>query len=532
MTRVAAPPGDTELTESTIMSTSRNSILRALPVVLVLLAFAIAIPGCGGGSKAPAEGSTSASKPAADAEAPLPPVESALPEGLRGIMAEPFTGDFDAMVKRRIIRLGVTFNRTFYFVDKGAPRGAAYEYGKLFEDDLNKKLDTGNMKVHVIFVPLPRDLLASALVGGRIDAAIAQITITPDKQQLVDFTIPTRTNVSEVVVTGPGAPGIASVADLSGKDVFVRRGGTYHQSLLALNEQLKAQGKPSVNVQFVPANLEDDDVLEMVNAGLMPITVVDDYLAAFWKKIFTSLTVHDTVTVRRGGDLAVAFRKNSPQLAATLNAFIKKNGLGTAFGNMMQTRYLDNTKLVKNAASEADRKKLQSLIAIFQKYGDQYDMDYLLMGAQAYQESGLDQGAKSQVGAIGIMQLMPQTGKEQNVGDIHDVDANIHAGVKYMRFMMDQYFKDEPMDRLNKGLFAFASYNAGPGRIRQLRKEAEKQGLDPNLWFGNVEQVASERIGRETVTYVSNIYKYYVAYQLVVQQNAAKAAAKKAVAGK
>jgi membrane-bound lytic murein transglycosylase MltF len=309
-----------------------------------------------------------------------------------------------------------------------------------------------------------------------------------------------------VIVTGPGAPAIASVADLSGKEVFVRKGGTYHQSLVALNEHLKAQGKPPVLVQFVPDNLEDDDVLEMVNAGLIPIAVVDDYLAAFWKKIFTSLTVHDTVTVRTGGDLAVAIRKNSPQLAAALNAFIKKNGLGTTFGNMMQTRYLDSTKVVKNAASETERKKLQTLIALFQKYSDQYDMDYLMMGAQAYQESGLNQDAKSSVGAVGIMQLMPQTGKEQNVGDIHDVDANIHAGVKYMRFMMDQYFKDEPMDRLNKGLFTFASYNAGPGRIRQLRKEAEKQGLDPNVWFGNVEQVASERIGRETVTYVSNIY--------------------------
>jgi membrane-bound lytic murein transglycosylase MltF len=436
------------------------------------------------------------------------------------------------MVKRRMIRLGVTFNRSFYFVDKGTPRGVAYEYGTLFEDELNKKLKTGNLRIHVVFVPLPRDLLAPALINGRVDAVIAQITITPDKQRLVDFTTPTRTNVSEVVVTGPGAPAITSAADLSGRDVYVRKGGTYHQSLVALNERLQAQHKPPVLVQFVADNLEDDDVLEMVNAGLIPMTVVDDYLATFWKKIFTSLTVHDAVTVRTGSDLAVALRKNSPQFAAALNEFIKKNGIGTTFGNMMQTRYLDDTKLAKNAASETERKKLQAVVALFQKYSSQYEMDYLLMAAQAYQESGLNQDAKSEVGAIGIMQLMPQTGKEQKVGDISELEANIHAGVKYTRFMMDQYFKDEPMDRLNKGLFTFASYNAGPARIRQLRKEAEKQGLDPNVWFGNVEQVASERIGRETVTYVSNIYKYYVAYQLIAQQNAAKAAAKKALTEK
>jgi membrane-bound lytic murein transglycosylase MltF len=513
----------------------RSASLRAWLVVVALVSLAVAFIACGGSRPAaPAEqkpAAAAASKPAEEAEAslPVPAFESTLPDGVRAIMDTPFTGDFDAMVKRRLIRLGVTFNRTFYFIDKGVQRGAVYEYGTLFEDELNKKLNTGNVKVHVLFVPLPRDMLASALIDGTADAVIAQITITPDKQKLVDFTNPTRRNVSEVVVTGPGSPTIASVADLSGKEVFVRKGGTYHQSLSALNDQLKAQGKPPVLVQFVPDNLEDDDVLEMVNAGLIPITIVDDYLADFWVKIFTDLTVHDTVTVRTGGNLAVAIRKNSPQLAAALNEFLAKNGFGTAFGNMMEKRYLVSTAYAKNAASEANRKKMENVIALFQKYGKQYDMDFLLMGAQGFQESGLNQDAKSAVGAVGIMQVMPATGAELKVGDITQPEANIHAGVKYMRFMMDQYYKDEPMDTLNKGLFTFASYNAGPGRVRQLRKEAEKRGLNPNVWFGNVEQVASERIGRETVTYVSNIYKYYIAYKLMFAERQRRDAAKAAL---
>jgi membrane-bound lytic murein transglycosylase MltF len=148
------------------------------------------------------------------------------------------------------------------------------------------------------------------------------------------------------------------------------------------------------------------------------------------------------------------------------------------------------------------------------------------MAAQGYQESALNHEARSPVGAIGVMQVMPPTGKELNVGDITQLEPNIHAGVKYMRWMIDTYFKDEPMTPLDKGLFAFASYNAGPGRIRQLRREAEKRGLDPNVWLGNVELIASERIGRETVTYVSNIYKYYVAYKLVMEENQRRAASK------
>jgi len=501
---------------------------------VALMSAVVAVTNCGGSAPKPAAEQAPAASTAPAAENPAevaemaPSVDSTVPEGLHAILAKPFTGDFDEMVKRRVIRLGVTYNRTFYFVDKGVQRGGVYEYGKLFEDELNKKLNTGNLRVNVVFVPLPRDMLASALIDGRVDAVIAQVTITPDNQKLVDFTNPTRKNVTEVVVTAPGAPAIASAADLSGQDVYVRKDGTYHQSLLALNETLKAQGKAPVRVQFAPGNLGDDDLLEMVNAGLIPITIVDSYLAEFWKKIFTNMTVHDTVTVRTGGELAVAIRKNSPQLKAALNEFLAKNGIGSAFNNMMEKRYLQSTKFARNAASEEERKKFQTLIATFKKYSDQYDVDYLLMAAQGFQESGLDQNAKSAVGAVGIMQLMPATGQEQKVGDISQTEANIHAGVKYMRFMMDRYFKDEPMDRLNKGLFTFASYNAGPGKIRQLRKEAEKRGLNPNIWFGNVEQVASERIGRETVTYVSNIYKYYVAYTLIADQNARRAATKQA----
>jgi membrane-bound lytic murein transglycosylase MltF len=297
----------------------------------------------------------------------------------------------------------------------------------------------------------------------------------------------------------------------------------------ALNERLKAQGKPPVAIQDAAGNLEDDDLLEMVNAGLIPAIVVHDYMAAFCKKVFTDINVHDTVTLRTDASIAVPIRKNSPLLKAELNAFIAMFGLGTAFGNMMEKRYMVNTTFVKNAGAEAERKKFLALTEFFRKYSDQYQVDYLLMAAQGYQESQLNQDAKSHVGAVGVMQLMPATGKEMKVGDISQTETNIHAGVKYMRFMLDQYYEDEPMDKLNKGLFTFASYNAGPARVRQLRREAEKRGLDPNVWFGNVEQIASERIGRETVTYVSNIYKYYVAYKLISEERARRDAAKAAI---
>jgi membrane-bound lytic murein transglycosylase MltF len=462
-------------------------------------------------------------------EEPLPPPASpydSLSAGIRDSMDKSFTGDLDDMIKRRFIRVAVTFNRTHYFIDQGTERGLTYEALKSFEEDLNSDLKTGLLKVHVVIVPMSRPQLQQALLDGKVDMVAAMVTVTPEREKLVAFSLPTRTNVSQVVVTGPGAPPITNLDDLSGKEVFVRQGGVYAESLAHLNTELKARGKPPIIISPAPAVLEDDDVLEMVNAGLVPITVVDDYLAEFWSQVFTQIKARPDLAVRTGGQLAVAVRKDNPKLRARVDEWVKKHGGDNWFNAVIGKKYLQSVKYVKNAAADAERKKFEAVVELFKKYGAQYNLDYLMMAAQGYQESTLDQSVKSPVGAIGVMQVMPPTGKDLNVGDITKVDVNVHAGVKYMRFMMDRFFADEKMDDLNKLLMTFASYNAGPGRIRQLRVETAKKGLDPNVWFGNVERVVSERIGRETVTYVSNIYKYYVAYKLLAEQRALREAAK------
>jgi membrane-bound lytic murein transglycosylase MltF len=240
-----------------------------------------------------------------------------------------------------------------------------------------------------------------------------------------------------------------------------------------------------------------------------------------WAKVFKKLKPREDLVVHKGGDIAWMIRKDSPKLKAEIAIFAKNYGQKTDFGKALVKKYTGSPRVVKPATSAGEIKKYQATVEFFQKYGAQYDMDYLLMMAQGYQESLLDQNAKSDVGAIGVMQLMPATGKEMNTGDIMQIEPNIHAGVKYISMMRDEFFGNEPMDKRNKTLFSFAAYNAGPGRVQKLRKEAEKQGLDPNVWFNNVEVIAAKRIGEETVTYVANIYKYYVAYTLVEQQRAA-----------
>jgi membrane-bound lytic murein transglycosylase MltF len=263
-------------------------------------------------------------------------------------------------------------------------------------------------------------------------------------------------------------------------------------------------------------NLEDEDLLEMVNAGLLPMAVVDSHKAEFWDQIFDGIQVRTDLALHTGGEIAWAMRKESPKLRQMVDGFVRTSQEGTLLGNMLLKKYLGSIAYVKNATSEAEMRKFEQMVELFKKYAGQYRFDYLMIGAQAYQESQLDQSRRSKAGAVGVMQVLPKTARDPvvNIPDVTTLDNNIHAGVKYLRFMTDRYFNEPGVDATNRTLFAFASYNAGPAKVTRLRQQAARERLDPNVWFGNVEHVAAKVIGRETVQYVGNIYKYYVAYRI------------------
>jgi membrane-bound lytic murein transglycosylase MltF len=247
--------------------------------------------------------------------------------------------------------------------------------------------------------------------------------------------------------------------------------------------------------------------------------------------VLPKITVHPELVINAGGSYAWMMREKSPQLQQSINAFIKRHPNSDATRGEILRKYLKSTKYVKGATSAEEMRKFDATINVFRKYGDRYSFDALLIIAQGYQESRLDQKVRSPVGAVGVMQVMPQTGHAMKVGNIVEMEPNVHAGVKYIASIRDKYFADLPMDELNKSLFAFAAYNAGPSRIKSLRNLAEKRGLDPNVWFDNVEIIAAEKIGRETVTYVRNIYKYYISYRLVLDKKKERNDAIKAVQG-
>jgi membrane-bound lytic murein transglycosylase MltF len=371
-----------------------------------------------------------------------------------------------------------------------------------------------------VIIPTPSENLLSGLREGRGDIAAGNLTITSERQEIVDFSDPFASGAKEIIVAGERTSALGTIEDLSGMEIYIRPSSSYYESLKRLNSELEKAGRKPAKLVTTDPYLEDEDILEMVNAGIITITAVDEHLAEPWSKVFENLTVYPDLAVRTGGELGCAFRKNSPKLKEVINEFVAGHKQKTLLFNTITNRYLKSTKWVKNALAKEDLQRFSEADEFFIKYADQYGFDWLFVAALAYQESKIDQSLRSPAGAIGVMQMLPSTARDPNVNipDINDLEGNIHAGVKYLRFIRDRYFEKEQMDEANKTLFTMASYNAGAARIAQLRSEAEKTEFDPNVWFRNVEVMAARRIGRETVQYVSNIYKYYTAYRLVVNE--------------
>ena len=442
-----------------------------------------------------------------------------LPLEIERLMA-PWSGDLDGMAERRVVRILTVHNPMLYHLNGARQAGLVYEAATEFEKALNRKLGRKRLKIVVLIIPVERDQLLPRLIDGHGDIVAANLTITSERLEQVDFSTPALSNVSEVVVTGPDAPLLGSIEDLAGREVSLRPSSSYWSSMERLNETLRATGKPAVKLTPIHSYLEDHDLLEMVNAGLLPWTIVDSHKAKFWAQVLKRISVRSDLTVRDGGQIGWAFRKDSPRLREVVDEFVRKHRKGTLFGNVIYKRYLEDTAWLEGAMQGADRNRMRETSPYFRRFSSQYNFDWRLVAAQAYQESALKQDLRSHAGAIGVMQLMPIAAKQVGISDIDVLENNIHAGVKYMRYIVDHYLDDDSLDPTEQHLLALAAYNAGPTRIKRLRALTESKGLDPNVWFDNVEIVVARNVGIEPVRYVSNIVKFYVAYGALIESSA------------
>ncbi len=426
------------------------------------------------------------------------------------------------MIGRGFIRALVPYDKVMYFIGgRGQQMGIGHDWMKLFEQEINRKVRARSQpgkrpaRIRVVFIPVARERLVQGLWEGIGDVAAANLTITPPRARLVDFTIPFSDEVRELWVTGPASPSLAGPGQLAGREVVVRKSSSYYESLLKLNHKFQTEGRAPVRIILAPDDLEDGDLAEMVAAGIYPATVLDGYLASFWSKVFGNLVAREDILLRERARIAFAVRKECPQLKKELDALVARTPVVTTGNDPFIQKYLRDTQSLANALDDKSLSRFRRTVDFIRKYADLYRFDWLLIAAQGYQESGLDQTQRGPTGAVGVMQILPETAAKPPIGipRIHELEPNIHAGVKYLRLLADEYFADPAITAVDRHLFAFAAYNAGPARINRLRAKAASQGLDPNKWFQNVEIVTARYVGSETTNYVGNIFKYYVAYK-------------------
>ena len=445
-------------------------------------------------------------------EAPSEPSVSVLDHAL-----DPWKGDLDGMVERGFLRILTAYNPLYFSYDGVEQKGLAVEIGRAFEEYLLKTTGKKAGSFNLVIIPVSRGELLPYLIEGKGDIVAANLTITPDRQELVQFSDPTYPDVSELLVTGPTAGDVKTLDDLGSQAIHLRKSSSYYEHLTALNESRKEAGKPEIPIVAADELLEDYDLLEMVNADLLPAVIVDSHKAALWAQVFDNIVVHEDIAINTGGQIAWALRKDSPKLLEASNAFVKEIRKGSLLGNILLKRYLGSTDWIDNVRETSAVERYGATADFIKKYAGEYDFDWLMIMAQGYQESKLDQSKRSGAGAVGIMQVLPTTAADPNVG-IENIDQpgpNVHAGVKYLRFLRDRYFDKQEIAPLDQVLFSFAAYNAGPANIAKARKKAEAMGLDSNIWFGQTEIAAAKSISREPVVYVRNIYKYYVAYDQI-----------------
>ena len=430
------------------------------------------------------------------------------------IFALDSTDDLTAMKECKVIRALVTLSRTDFFFHEGQPKGLQVEMLQQYEKFLNKGVSRRELRTHIVYVPVPFNELIPALNEGRGDIAAAILTVTPEREKQAAFITGRQMAISEILVTHKSVDDIKNLYDLAGRRLYVLRGSSYVEHLEEINERFVVRRLPPIEIVEADSYLLSEDIIELVNAGIVEMTVVDDFKAELWARIFPDLVVREDVQINAGDYAGWAIRRDNPELAKSLGEFLPRVRMGSLLGNVLTERYFGTTEWISNPLDEAEREKLDRFITLFMEYGDKYGFDWVAVAAQAYQESGFDHNAKSTAGAVGIMQLLPSTAEYIGFPEISEIDDNIHAGVKYLSFLRERYFSGPGLDETDRFAFTWAAYNAGPNKVIKMRALAEKMELDPDRWFQNVEYAALRLVGQETVKYVANIYKYYVAYSM------------------
>ena len=416
-------------------------------------------------------------------------------------------GGLDHILKTRYMRVLTTKNAYDYYIYQGRKRGIQYEMAMEFTKYLNSKYTKkGQLPIAFELIPVDFDQLIPMLQNGKGDFIAVGLTQTPERKKQIDFTTPYQL-VDDVIVTRKEL----SKKDWKKQNFHVQENSSYEKALTSKN----------IKVENIDPNFNPADVMEFISLGKYDYTLVNSFWAENISKMFGNLVVIKTNEFRKRVPISWGVRKNHPKLKKELNAFLPKVAKGSFLGNIFGRKYFKNIGRIQAVNSNFKENKVSDHDDKFKKYGKKFGFDWRLLAAVSYQESRFDQSIVNQWGAIGMMQIKQMTANEpyiniKNVKGMDNLENNIHAGSKYLAWIKDRYFdKNKKMKEVDRIRMTLASYNAGPRRVQQAIEKARKMGLDPNIWFRNVELAMLERGYPEPVVYVSEINKHFVSFVLL-----------------
>lgn len=417
-------------------------------------------------------------------------------------------------VARRLLTVLIPYDRTRFFIHKGEPRGFEYDLVQQFEKFFNDNRAEDSEPLQTIFVPVPFAQLVDLLANGRGDIAAGGLTVTPERAARVEFSASYMDGVRELVVANSTAEIGNDLASLAGRRMVVVRGSSYVSHLHQVNLNMAAQGLDPITIVEAPISIMSEDLLELVHAGAISMTVVDEHIAQLWQSVLDGLLVTE-IAIAEGNEVAWALSPDlDPSIKDAINQFLTDAKRGTMLGNVLFNRYFQDTDWIRNPLGPEAISEVSRYRPLFSKYADEFGLDWKLIAAVAFQESGFDPAAESAAGAVGLMQVLPSTAEEVGVTDLSTPDNQIAAGTRYLASLLKN-FRAEDIEEFEAINLALAAYNAGPARLARLRTStADELNLNPNAWFFNVERAAARDVGLETVRYVANVNKYRLAYEL------------------
>lgn len=429
-------------------------------------------------------------------------------------------GDLPEIRRLGILRVLVAYAKGDFFIADGETRGVEADLAKDFAAWLSRKRARHTPPVQAIFIPVPFDRLLDELEAGRGDIAAASLTITASRTARVPFTTPYLRGVDEVFVARRGAPLPTRMEDLAGRTVHALSGSSHEEHLRALDARLKDMGLEGVKLVTPASGLEAEDLFAMLDAGAIDLVAADRHRADLWTRIMPGIQVAPGVVLHGGNDIGWAVRPGCPELLTAADAyFAARGGKALNRATTLVTSYYRSPEWRDNPLGRKFKARADALWPHFSEYGEQYGFDAFLLLAQGFRESGLQQSLRSPRGAVGVMQVLPSTAALMGVKNVvRNARANIHAGVRYMDYLRDDYFSDPELREPDRTLFSLAAYNMGPNRLMRVREKAARMGLDRNRWFGNVEYAALRYVGQEPVRYVSLISAYHMAYKGAAEQ--------------